>query len=67
MPNQTYAEDLELRNLRDVRFRQALSLAIDRDEINELYLAWLYCQYTLHPSSEFYQEEPGRRFAEYGP
>lgn len=70
MPNQTYAEDLELREIfRDVRFRQALSLAIDRDEINEMLYFGLAVprQYTLHPSSEFYQEEWAERFAEYDP
>jgi peptide/nickel transport system substrate-binding protein len=35
--NQTYAQDPVLRNIfRDVRFRKALSLAINRDEINEV-------------------------------
>ena len=35
--NQTYAKDLVLRDIfRDVRFRRALSVAINRDEINEV-------------------------------
>ena len=36
-PNLTYEEDLVLRDIfRDVRFRRALSLAINRDEINQM-------------------------------
>lgn len=53
----------------DVRFRQALSLGINRDEINELVFLGLGvpCQATVLPSCSFYKEEWGKAFAEYDP
>jgi peptide/nickel transport system substrate-binding protein len=69
MPNLTAEDPVLAEIFQDVRFRQALSLAIDRDEINDL----LYFgkavprQYTLHPSSIFYKEEWAKAYAEYDP
>jgi peptide/nickel transport system substrate-binding protein len=51
----------------DIRFRQALSLAIDRDEINELvYLGQATPrQATVIPSSSVYEDWMGDYYAEY--
>ena len=53
----------------DVRFRQALSLAIDRHEINEFVYLGLGDprQFTIDPSASYYKEEWGEAFAEYDP
>ena len=68
--NQNYEIDPVLGEiLRDVRFRRALSLAINREEINEL-LAFGYGsprQATVDPSVSFYEEEWGNTYAEYDP
>ncbi len=69
-PNLTYLEDLVLRDLfRDVRFRRALSLAIDREEINEVVYYGLAIprQYTVIPGCNYYEEEFSKAFAEYDP
>ena len=54
---------------RDVRFRQALSLAIDRDDLNERFYFGnaTPMQVTAPVTSEFYREEYARAFAEYDP
>ena len=68
--NLTYKEDPVLRDIfRDVRFRQAASLAIDREEINQtLYFGraepW---QTTVLPSSSYYEEGFGKAYAQYDP
>ncbi len=69
MPNQN-TEDPVLRKIfQNPKFRRALSLGIDREEINEL----LYFgeavprQFTLHPSSKYYKEEWAEAYAEYDP
>jgi len=67
-PNQTYAEDLVLRDiLRDVRFRRALSLAIDRDDINEAIYFGLATprQTTVIPQSKYFEPEFASAYAEY--
>ncbi|MCC5846291.1 MAG: ABC transporter substrate-binding protein [Verrucomicrobia bacterium] len=63
-------EDEGLRNIfRDLRFRKALSLAIDRDEINEM----IYfgratpSQVTVSPFSVFFEEEFARAYADHDP
>ena len=68
-PNLTI-NDLELRKIfQDVRFRQALSLALNRNEINEL----LYFgraiprQGAILPEVSFYKEEWGTAYTEYDP
>ncbi len=67
-PAQTYEGDLVLRDIfRDKRFRQALSLAINRDEVNEV----LYFgmgrprQFTLIPESMYSKPEFEQAYAEY--
>jgi len=69
-PNQTYKKDLVLRDiLRDVRFRRALSLAINREEINEaLYFGMgVPRQTTVVPDSIYFEEEFAKAYAEYNP
>ena len=55
--------------LRDVRFRQALSVAINREEINETCYFGLGIpgQATVHPNASFYKEEWARAYAQYDP
>ena len=68
--NQTYAKDLVLRDIfRDVRFRRALSVAINRDEINEVLFQGLGVpgQATVSPKTSFYEEEFARAYADYDP
>jgi peptide/nickel transport system substrate-binding protein len=61
-------EDTVLREIfQDVRFRRALSLAINRDEINEeIYFGQAEpTQYTLLPISRYYKPEYAAAFIEY--
>jgi len=62
--------DPDLRKVyRDVRFRQALSLAINRQEINEslFFGKAVPRQATVIPKSSFYQQKWAEAFAEYNP
>jgi len=68
--NQTYKKDPILGEIfRDVRFRQALSLAINREEANEVaYFGVSYpTQYTCIPESKFFEPEFATAYAEYSP
>ncbi len=68
--NMTYEKDLVLRDLfRDLRFRKALSFAIDRDDINKtLYFGKAVPrQTTVNPSSKYYEEEFAKLYTEYDP
>jgi len=68
--NQNYNEDPVIGDiLRDVRFRRALSLAINREEFNELFFMGKAVprQATVHPSCSFYKEEWAKAYAEYDP
>ena len=68
-PNQT-SRDPDLRKLfQDVRFRRALSLAINREEINKVVFFGLGepAQMTLLPTSKYYEERFARAYAEYDP
>lgn len=69
MFNQT-VKDPTLREIfRDVRFRQAMSLAINREEINQA-LYFGLCeplQPTIVPPSPLYKEEFAKAYAEYNP
>jgi len=70
MVNQTYQEDPVLRNLfRDKRFRIALSLAINRDEINQMVFLGTGepRQLTVVPQSKYYEEKFAKAYAEYNP
>jgi peptide/nickel transport system substrate-binding protein len=55
--------------LRDVRFRRALSLAIDRHEINNViyYGLALEAQNTMLPDSPLYDEHNAKAWAQYDP
>ena len=69
MPNQT-AKDPVLRQIfRDIRFRRAISLAINREEINQVVYFGLATmgQTTVAPSSRYYEEEFARAYAQYDP
>jgi peptide/nickel transport system substrate-binding protein len=62
--------DPELREIhQDVRFRQAMSLAINRQEMNDLLFfgAAVPRQMTVLPNSIYFKEEFGQAFAEYDP
>jgi len=54
---------------RDIRFRQALSVAINREEINNTFYFGLAvpCQATVLPNASFYKEEWGKAYAQYDP
>jgi peptide/nickel transport system substrate-binding protein len=68
--NQTYNIDPELGAIfRDKRFRQALSLAINRDEINEkIFLGMgVPMQSAPYRGNFFYKEEWGKAYADYDP
>ncbi len=68
--NQNYNEDPVMGEiLRDVRFRRALSLAINREEFNELFAFGKSTprQATVTPACSFYKEEWGKSYAEYDP
>ncbi len=69
MPNTTHLDPTLREILGDVRFRQALSLAINREEINEVVFFGLGTprQATVIPSCSFYKEEWATSFAEYDP
>jgi len=67
--NQT-CEDPVLRKIfQDVRFRRALSLAINRDEINKMVYKGLGIprQMTMVPQSIYYEEKFGKAYANYDP
>ncbi len=68
MPNQTYEKDLVLRDIfRDVRFRRALSLALDRDEMNEVIFFGKArpTQVTALSSSKYYEPEWEQSYAQF--
>ena len=68
--NHNFTEDEEIGEiLRDVRFRRALSVALDRSEINEsLFFGqgeeW---QITAHPASSYFDEKWAMAYAQYDP
>ncbi len=69
-PNLTYKGDPVLRDIiRDRRFRIALSLAINREEINELCYLGLgeIRAATVPPQNPAYREEFGKKYIEYNP
>ncbi len=53
----------------DVRFRRALSLAINREEINKLHFlgSAIPRQATVNPNASFYKESWGKAYAQYDP
>ena len=66
-PNQTVKDPVLREIFRDARFRQALSLAINREEINEMlyYGLGVPRQFTLIPESKYFEEEFAEAYAEY--
>ena len=68
-PNLTYQDEAYREVFRDLRFRQALSLAIDRDEVNEIMFFGMAVarQATISPSASYYEDWMGDHFAEYDP
>ncbi len=68
--SQNYTEDPAVGDiLRDVRFRRALSLAINREEFNEIFAFGKATprQATVSPICSFYKEEWGKSYADYDP
>jgi len=68
--NQTIPDQPEKKKLyQDVRFRQAMSLAINRDEVNKVNFFGLATprQAAMDPENDFYKEEWGTAFAEFDP
>ncbi len=67
--NQNHPDPFLRRIFQDVRFRQALSLAINREEINDTVYFGLGvpCQATTHPSSSYYKEEWAKVYAQHDP
>ncbi len=66
--NQTLVDDPVMADiLRNKEFRQALSLAIDRNEINEVIALGqgTVRQATIHPATPGFQEEWAKKYAEY--
>jgi len=68
-PNQNHPDPLLRKIMRDVRFRQALSLAINREEINEIVCFGLATprQATVLPTCSYYKEEWAKAYATYDP
>ncbi len=68
-PNQTSGDPVLREMFSDVRFRQALSLALDRDTINRAVYQGLGRPYQTHviPASKFYVQEMTEAFTEYDP
>ncbi len=67
--NLTHNDPVLREAFNDIRFRQAMSLAIDRNEINETFLFGLATerQATATPETRFYEQWMGEYYAEYDP
>ncbi len=68
-PNLNASDEVWREVMRDVRFRRALSLAIDRDEINQIMYFGLALggNNTVLPQSPLYREEYRFRWADFDP
>jgi peptide/nickel transport system substrate-binding protein len=68
-PNQSYGDPQYRELLSDLRFRQALSLAIDRDLINEIAFLGQATPRTISvvDTSPYYQEDIEQYFADFAP
>jgi len=68
-PNMNHKDPVLRKIIQDRRFRIALSLAINRDEINELFYSGLAHprQVSPPPGSAFYSPEYERAYTEYNP
>jgi len=69
MPNFTIEDDRLRKLYWDRRFRQALSLAINRDEMNDIiyFGRGVPRQVTVNPSSVYFKPEFARAYADYDP
>ncbi|MGC8718097.1 MAG: ABC transporter substrate-binding protein [bacterium] len=69
MPNQTHPDPILRKIFRDKRFRIALSLGINRNEINQLFYMGMAQprQTTVIPQSRYYKEEFAKAYIEYDP
>lgn len=68
--NQQYTGDeADAAILQDVRFRQALSVGINREELNEIVALGQgqVFQATVYPNAPYYKEEWGTAYTEYDP
>jgi peptide/nickel transport system substrate-binding protein len=67
--NQNHGDPALAKLLGDVRFRRALSLAINREEINDVVFLGLATprQGTINTLASFYKEEWGKSYADYDP
>ncbi len=67
--NLTTADPIKREMLNDIRFRRALSLAINRQEINDIAYFGLgtVSQMTMDPTSSFYEPLFATAYAEYDP
>jgi peptide/nickel transport system substrate-binding protein len=67
--NQSIADDSLRAIFQNVKFRQAMSVAIDRDEINEISYLGLGTprSFTVVPASPYYQPELETLYTEYDP
>ncbi len=67
--NQNHEQPWRAKLYQDIRFRRALSLAINREEVNEAVYFGLAIarQATVSPVNSYYQEEWGRTYADYDP
>jgi peptide/nickel transport system substrate-binding protein len=68
-PNLNTTDPVWRELVRDVRFRRALSVGIDRHQINQVLFIGLAKEsaYSVLPGSPLYREELGRAYAEYDP
>jgi len=69
IPNQNVKDPVLRKIFQDVRFRKALSLAINREDINESIFFGLGkpAQFTALPASDYYEERFSRSYADYDP
>jgi len=67
--NQTYGDPVLRKIFQDKRFRIALSLGINRDEINQLFFYGMGQprQTTVIPQSRYYEESFAKAYIEYNP
>ena len=67
--NQNHPDPVKGGIYRDVRFRQAISLAIDRDDLNNALFFGLAVprQFTILPSATYYKPEWGEAYADFDP
>lgn len=67
--NLNHKDPVKREIFQDVRFRRAMSLAINREEINQLVFLGqgIPMQATVHPDCSFFKEEWAQAYAEYDP